>query len=120
MNEQLDMFLKSTEDSLGGINQAANSKGIQYPFVYIESITDVELRYLADNEYLLNNKSQEDYLPLYLNLEKGYRLLGYIELTWSAIIHISYLQFHKTYIKTDKDHVSELTGELFDSLLLSS
>lgn len=119
MDEQLSSFLKSTETSMAGINQAAHSKGMQYPFVYVEAITDVELTYLAENKYIVNNKLREDFLPFYLKLEKGYRLLGYIELTWSTILHICYLAFHPTYIKTDKEHSSELTGALFDSLLLT-
>lgn len=119
MDEQLSTFLHSTEDTIAGINQATRSKGMQYPFIYVTSFTEVELAYLADRNYVHSNKLQETSFPLYLKLEKGYKLLGYIELTWSTLIHICYMCFHEIYIKTDKEHTSELTGTLLDSLLLS-
>lgn len=119
MDEQLAAFLKSTEEPSIGINQTPNSRGMQYPFLFIDAFTKVELTYLAEHGYIQSNRIQDSYFPLYIKVDKGYRLLGYVELNWSTLVHICYLNFHPVYIKTSKENTQELTGELFDTLLLT-
>lgn len=113
----LDSFLKTTEGSSGGIVKAVN-RSIEYPFLYITEITDVELRYLAGK--ILLQSQEEDCMPLYLKNENGgYRMLGYFRVCFDSVIRMQYLRFHKIFMKISKESEKELTGELFDSLLLT-
>lgn len=115
--DNLDAFLKSTESSTGGIVKAVN-RTIEYPFLYITEITDVELRYLAGT--IILQSKEDDCIPLYLRNENGgYRMLGYIQVCFSSIIRLQYLRHHKMFMKVSKEVEKELTGELFDSLLLT-
>lgn len=116
MND-LESFMNTTEGTTGGIVRAVN-KSIEYPFLYLTNITDVELSYLAGS--VIKFENGEDHLPLYLRTESGgYRMLGYVHLCFDSIIRIQYLKYHPLFLKVSKDCVKELTGELFDSLLLT-
>lgn len=119
INDELQQFLHTTESNTSGISTASQTKTIQYPFVFIKGITNVELSYLADHKYLSRSKTSEDSLPLYLKANKSYKLLGYIELTFGTIVHLSYLTTRELYIKPDKDHTGCVTSELLSSLLLT-
>jgi hypothetical protein len=113
----LDSFLNTTEGTTGGIVKAVN-KTIEYPFLYITSITDVELRYLAGKTIMLN--SEKDSMPLYLKSNSGgYRMLGYIRVCFDSILRLQHLKYHPIFMKVSKESEKELTGELFDSLLLT-
>lgn len=116
MND-LDSFIRSTENTTGGIVKATN-RAIEYPFLYMTEITDVELRYLA-GQTILQSK-EDDCVGLYLkNSNGGYRMLGYIQVCFTSIIRLQYLRHHKLFMKISKECEKELTGELFDSLLLT-
>lgn len=116
--DRLDDFLNKTEGINNGGITSPVSKTIKYPFLYITQITDVELKYLAGSVIKFN--ADEDCLPLYLKTEAGgYRFLGYLAACFSSVIQMQYLKQHKIYLKVSKTEEKELTGELFDSLLLT-
>lgn len=113
----LDTFLKSTESTTGGIVKAV-SRTITYPFLYVREITDVELRYLVGK--VIMQTQEEDCIPLYLKSDSsGYRMLGYVRVCFDSIIRMQYLRHHAVFMKVSKESEKELTGELFDSLLLT-
>ncbi len=114
----LDAFLNSTENSVGGIIKSVN-RTIEYPFLYIKRITDVELKYLI-GKVIQQQKTGDDSMALYLKTESGgYRLLGFITVCFDSILRLQYLRHHEVFLKISKESEKELTGELFDSLLLT-
>lgn len=119
MLDNLDAFLNKTERTDGGIAPSVN-KSIKYPFLYITEITDVELKYLAGSTIKFSADGDEELLPLYLKTDNGgYRFLGYLEVCFSSVIQVQYLKQHRIYLKISKTVEKEVTGELFDSLLLT-
>lgn len=114
---KLDAFLSSTEESKGGIVKKVN-RTIEYPFLYITDITDVELKYLAGS--VITQSKENNAISLYLKTESGgYRLLGHVDLCFSSIISLQHLKYHPIFMKISKESEKELTGELLDSLLLT-
>lgn len=116
MND-LNLFLSATESGSGGIVKTVN-KAIEYPFLYITQITDVELAHLVGST--IKRDKEENHLALYLKTESGgYRMLGYLEVCFDSIIRMQHLKYHPIFLKVAKNSEKELTGELFDSLLLT-
>lgn len=117
MSNELDAFLKSTESGQAGIAPPA-ARTLQYPFLYMTEITDVEISYLVGSGTLIQEALDDTYIQLFLR-GGGYRLLGFIKLNFDSIMHLNYLREHEIMIKVDKDTETSVTANLIDSLLLS-
>ncbi len=114
---ELDDFLRSTEETKVGIGSSVK-KSIEYPFMYLTEITDVEIAHLVEAGILLREPTDSSCMQLFLKMD-GYRLLGYVRLCFDTVIHINYLREHEVMLKASKDSQMSLAGELMENLLLS-
>ena len=117
MNDALQSFLQTTESTSSGI-MTRLSKTLEYPFLYVTKLTTVELEYLVGVKVIARTKLSTDSLPLYLKTETGgYKLLGYISLTFDIIIKMNQLRSQHIMLKTDKE-TETTVNSIIDSLLL--
>lgn len=116
MGIDLDSFMSSTETGQAKLVPSSR-QGMQYPFLYMNEITNVEIKHLIESG-ILCHESLEDGLPLFLKHD-GYRLLGYVKLNFDTILHLNYLREHEVFIKASKDSEMSVTGELFENILLT-
>lgn len=114
---ELDKFLESTENS-NVLLSPREEHGLQYPFVYLTEITNVEIAHLIDANILHKEGTSQASLQLFLKTD-GYRLLGYIDLTFETIVHLNYLRAHNVWFKANKGSEMSITQDLFDSILLT-
>lgn len=117
MSVDLDSFIHATEGEKVQLSPK-ESKGLQYPFLYVTEITDVEVRHLVDSGILQREPLSSEYLQLFLKND-GYRLLGYVALNFSTVLHLNYLREHDVQLKANRDSKMSITHELFEDLLLS-
>ena len=90
---------------------------MQYPFLYLTSIADVEIKHLVEAG-VLSVEPIEGYLPLFLRID-GYRLLGYVKLNFDTVIQLNYLKEHDIKLKASKDSEMSISESLFENLLLT-
>lgn len=117
MRIELDSFLNNTENSNVSLSPK-EEHGLQYPFVYLTEITNVEIAHLIDAGVLHKEALTQESLQLFLKTD-GYRLLGYIELTFETVLHLNYLREHNIWFKASKGSEMSITQDLFDSILLT-
>lgn len=116
--DSLTSFLRMTEHSSGGL-EAPTTKGITYPFVYVEKLSNVELTYLRKNKVLTDLQQDENSVPFYLKLDTGgYKFLGYMSMTFEAVVQTQCLRRQSVFLKANKDTSGVLTQELLYDLLL--
>lgn len=115
---KLEHFLNQTENVKAELSVTALRSQIQYPFLYVEKLTRVELQHLVAAGVLQRNGDTPNAIGLYLKSD-GFKLLGYVELNFETIIRLNYLSPHKIYMKANKETVQELQASILDSLLLT-
>lgn len=117
MNISLENFLKLTEGQ--DITLAAPvSKGITYPFLYVNELSTVELEFWIDKGVLSQMVRTSEDLPLYLKMSSGYKLLGYVSMSYSTLLSLVYLKPRVIKLKESKMHEYDVLKDMLDHYLL--
>jgi hypothetical protein len=89
----------------------ANTKGVlTYPFMFIEDVSEVEMKYLKK---VLSGGNT----PLMLKLEKGYAQIALTSLTLDTVKHLSRFKDRQIWIKVSKKEKKPIE-EMLPFLLL--
>lgn len=115
--KNLEDFLNRTETENTGLSQVAKVAQIQYPFIYTESVTDVELRYWKSMGVLQTAPASQDDIAFYWK-RGNYKLLGYITLAAMTFKNLSALAQRELWFRKSADTQELVTDNILDLLLL--
>ncbi|MEG2262766.1 MAG: hypothetical protein RSC43_00380 [Clostridia bacterium] len=116
MNE-LEAFLARTEDEPGDIHIHTQLSQIQYPFIYVDGVTNVELRYWKSSGVLKGTMSTDNDVGIYLK-QDTFKLLGYITMCTNTFKVLSALYPRLLWFKRSKDDVVRVTDGILTYFLL--
>lgn len=111
MNNQIEDFIQKTEGEIKEI-----PTDIPYPFVYIRSVTNVELQNWVNSRVLHANKATDSDIVLALLRNDKYQKLGYIQLCPGTFRQLNALKDREIMIKSDEnteEPIAERVAMLF-------
>lgn len=83
------------------------SKGVSYPFVYVEGITNLEIS--AFRKFFANHPGN---IPVMVKMENSFAKIGETQISLALYLELSKYSSRKIYIKKSKSNVVE-----FESIL---
>lgn len=114
---QLTDFIQRTENESSDIRSPGRTLQVQYPFLYVTSVTNVELRNWKQSEVLHGMSTGDNDVALYLKKD-SYRLLGYVTLSMNTFKVLSSLMERTIIFKRDKYTEEPVTDHVVNFLLL--
>jgi hypothetical protein len=112
-DKSLDILEKHLKD-INDVNTelVSKKKGVQYPFVYLDNITQVEIDIYK--QYIKENPGE---VPLMIKLEKGFANLGSTNLDLKLLLTLSKFSERDIHIKLNKDKVIPIEDIIPNMLL---
>lgn len=115
LNDNSIDILESRMREMENLNTdlVSRKKGITYPFVYIEKVSQVEI-----DVYKKYTREHPGNTPLMIKLERGYANLGNTNIDLNLLLTLSKFSNRPIFIKVNKDTVINIE-EVIPNMLLN-
>lgn len=110
--ELFEQFMEKTEEEEAGLSLAPQSTELMYPLVYIDKVTNVELRSWVNSGTLHPSKKSDIDFPLYWNRNGDWKFLGYITLGFKTFQEMASLIDRQPKFMRDANHVEAVKDRI--------
>lgn len=117
MDASLESFLRLTEGQTTSL-AAPTSKEIVYPFLYVTRLSTVELEFWINRKILFRAPQTDEDISLYLKTNSGYKLLGYLCMSYDTLLSLIYLKQQTIMLKISKTQEYDVFSTMFEHYLL--
>ena len=117
--ESFERFMEQTESSNQSLELQPRTDELMYPLVYVEGVTNVELRDWV-NQYILHPSKESDIdFPLYWKRPDSWKFLGYVTLGFNTLKGICALTYRRPMFMTEPDKEEEIKDRIAYMFMLS-
>ena len=112
ITDEFSSFLNDTSTSVNLLpDQVSSDDSLQYPFIFVDKITHIELGFYVKDEILLENPNEET-LPFVVKLDDDLIQVGYIIPSLKSFLGIKQLcGTRQLYLATGPNEFSEISGQ---------
>lgn len=110
--ELFEQFMERTEEEEAGLALTPKTVNLMYPLIYIEKVTNVELRSWVNSGVLHPSKHSNIDFPLYWKRAEDWKFLGYVTLGFSTFQEMAALIDRKPQFMRDADHAEAIKDRI--------